>query len=101
MRATDAPSTNVSSPIRRFSAMLRRCRWTALAESFFATIASGTCREVSISTPGGHLFLSVHFGESLSFRCLSRRLLPDAYLQSVVPCCASPNYGGLLADSEE
>jgi hypothetical protein len=52
---TDAPGTSVFSTIRRFSAMLRRCRETVLADPLLAAIPSGTCREVSIPTPSGHL----------------------------------------------
>src|SRR5271154_468195 len=55
-RATDAPSTRVSSTIRRFSAILRRCRGAALNNSPLLAIPSVTCREVSISAPSGHLF---------------------------------------------
>jgi len=36
-------------------------------KNLFAAIASGTCREVSIYAPSGHLSLSVHFGEWRSF----------------------------------
>ena len=54
-RATDAPSTNVSSTIRRFSVILRRCRWAAPNDSLLAVITSETCREVSISAPSGRL----------------------------------------------
>jgi hypothetical protein len=46
--------------IRRFSAMLRRCRAGA-NDSLLAAITSETCREVSISAPSGHDFVSVHF----------------------------------------
>jgi hypothetical protein len=46
--ATDAPDTSVSSTIRRFSAMLRRCRETVLADPLLAVIPSGTCREVHL-----------------------------------------------------
>src|SRR6266571_1597460 len=60
-RATDAPSTNVSSTIRRFSAMLRCCRVGAPNDSLLAVITSRTCREVSISAPSGHHSVSVHF----------------------------------------
>src|SRR5438309_10483589 len=56
-RATDAPSTNVSSTIRRFSAMLRRCLLGAPNDSLLAVLTSENCREVSISAPGGHLFI--------------------------------------------
>src|SRR5713101_5831093 len=60
-RATDAPSTNVSSTIRRFSAMLRCCRVGAPNDSLLAVITSRTCREVSISAPSAHHSVSVHF----------------------------------------
>jgi hypothetical protein len=53
-RATDAPSTKVSSTILRFSAMLRRCRFNATHESL-SLGTTAACGEVSISTPSGHL----------------------------------------------
>lgn len=39
-RATDAPASSVSSTIRRFSAMLRRCRCPATEPSLHAACAS-------------------------------------------------------------
>ncbi len=54
-RATDAPSTNVSSTIARFSAILRRCRGAATNDSLLSAMTVATCREVSISAPSGHL----------------------------------------------
>lgn len=50
-RATDAPGASVSSTIRRFSAILRRCRCAA-AEPSLSLEVTVACWEVSISAGG-------------------------------------------------
>src|SRR5260370_14612515 len=53
-RATDAPSINVSSTIRRFSSIVRYCRLTVVPVGPLTGMSSVACVEVSISAPSGH-----------------------------------------------
>src|SRR5439155_26713439 len=53
-RATDAPSTKVSSTIRRFSSIGRYCRLGLVPLWPLTVISSVACVEVSISAPSGH-----------------------------------------------
>src|SRR5437016_11732683 len=53
-RATDAPSTKVSSTIRRFSSIGRYCRLGKVPLRPLTVMSSVACVEVSISAPSGH-----------------------------------------------
>src|SRR5438132_4464686 len=53
-RATDAPSANVSSTIRRFSAIVRYCRLDLAPVEPLTGMSSVAGVEVSISAPSGH-----------------------------------------------
>src|ERR1035437_10159686 len=59
--ATDAPSTNVASTIRRFSSTVRCCRFGLLpVELPLVAISVTAGLEVSISAPSGHFPNRVH-----------------------------------------
>jgi uncharacterized protein (TIGR02118 family) len=54
IRATDAPSANVSSTICRFSWTVRNCRLPVAPVGPLTGMSSVACVEVSISAPSGH-----------------------------------------------
>src|SRR5215469_17481633 len=78
-RATETPATSVASTIRRFSAILRRCRCGAI-EASLSRGMTATCWEVSISAPSGHLSDASTSREWILLMRLSRR--PSAYAYS-------------------
>src|SRR5437870_635344 len=54
IRATDAPSANVSSTMLRFSSIVRYCRLGLVPGGPLTVMSSVACVEVSISAPSGH-----------------------------------------------